>query len=162
LNPNQLARRRAHDREAQRNIRQRTQDHIEKLRAADTGVVRRSTKWQESRSCREKKYSARGGGRTSKGGAEWTFDSFMRIQSDSLQMVWGKLRDILINDQEKCATEEFIHLYCISININWPIRDVDVFCFDGAELRVTEAFATHATTLSNWSLDEPFQRRYPE
>ena len=89
-------------------------------------------------------------------------DSSMRIQSDSLQVVWGKLRDILINDQEKCATEEFIHLYCISININWPIRDVDVFCFDGAELRVTEAFATHATTLSNWSLDEPFQRRYPE
>jgi hypothetical protein len=89
-------------------------------------------------------------------------DSSMRIQSDSLQVVWGKLRDILINDQEKCATEEFIHLYCISININWPIRDVDVFCFDVAELRVTDAIATHVTTLSNWSLDEPFQRRYPE
>jgi hypothetical protein len=45
-------------------------------------------------------------------------DSSMGIQSDSLQVVWGKLRDILINDQEKYATEEFIHLYCISININ--------------------------------------------
>jgi hypothetical protein len=72
LNPNQLARKRAHDREAQRNIRQRTRGHIESLEA-DTRVVRRSAKWQESRSGGEKKYSARGGGRTSKGGAEWTF-----------------------------------------------------------------------------------------
>jgi len=31
LNPNQLVRKRAHDREAQRNIRQRTRDHIENL-----------------------------------------------------------------------------------------------------------------------------------
>jgi hypothetical protein len=63
----------------------------------------------------------------------------------------------LISDQEKYATEEFIQLYYIGININWPYRDVDVFCFDGVELRVTDAFAAHVTTLSNWSLTNHFR-----
>jgi hypothetical protein len=39
---------------------------------------------------------------------------------------------------------------------------MDVMVFEGSEVRVSDFFACHILELSNWSLDEPFQRRYPE
>lgn len=49
-----------------------------------------------------------------------------------------------------------------TININWPFRDVDIFIYQGTQAKVTDTFAAHALEISNWSLDEPFQMRYPE
>ena len=77
-------------------------------------------------------------------------------------MVWGKLRDIVINDQETYATDEFQLLYTCSLNINWPYRDQDILVFKGDEVRMTDIFMRHVNNQANWSLDEPFQRRYPE
>lgn len=77
-------------------------------------------------------------------------------------MVWGKLRDIMINDQEKYATEEFQHTYESNLNINWPYQDKDIFVFGGDRVGLTDVFTRHANNQANWSLDEPFQRRYPE
>jgi hypothetical protein len=34
--------------------------------------------------------------------------------------------------------------------------------FEGSEVRVSDLFACHILELANWSLDEPFQRKYPE
>ena len=79
-----------------------------------------------------------------------------------LQLAWGKLRDIVINNQERYATDEFQHTYAHSLNVNWPYRDMDVMVFEGSEVRVSDLFACHILELSNWSLDEPFQRKYPE
>jgi Domain of unknown function (DUF3425) len=78
------------------------------------------------------------------------------------QIVWGKLRDIVINNQERYATDEFQYTYAQSLNVNWPYRDMDVMVFEGSEVRVSDLFACHILELSNWSLDEPFQRKYPE
>lgn len=75
---------------------------------------------------------------------------------------WGRLKDIVINNQERYATDEFQHLYTCSLNINWPYRDKDILVFEGEEVRVTDDFARYVYTQSNWSLDEPFQRRYPD
>ncbi|CZR59834.1 uncharacterized protein PAC_09728 [Phialocephala subalpina] len=77
-------------------------------------------------------------------------------------MIWGKLRDIVINDQGKYATDEFQHLYASSLNVNWPYRDQDIVVFEGEEVRLTDGFVRHVNVQSNWSLDEPFQMRYPE
>jgi len=77
-------------------------------------------------------------------------------------MVWGKLRDIVINNQERYATDEFQHTYTHSLNVNWPYRDMDVMVFEGSEVRISDLFACHILDLSNWSLDEAFQRKYPE
>ncbi|PVH84517.1 hypothetical protein DL98DRAFT_584592 [Cadophora sp. DSE1049] len=76
--------------------------------------------------------------------------------------IWGKLRDVIIGDQEKYATEEFMNLYQNCISVNWPFRDEDILMFIGDEVRVTDAFVHHIETQANWSLSEPFQRRYPE
>ncbi|KAF8853094.1 hypothetical protein BDZ45DRAFT_599040 [Acephala macrosclerotiorum] len=80
----------------------------------------------------------------------------------STLMIWGKLRDIVINDQEKYATDEFQRVYTDSLNVNWPYLDQDILIFEGDEVRLTDAFVRHVNVQSNWSLDEPFQRRYPE
>ncbi|KAE8448070.1 hypothetical protein EG329_009835 [Mollisiaceae sp. DMI_Dod_QoI] len=80
----------------------------------------------------------------------------------SILVVWGNLRDIVINDQDNYATDEFQHLFTCSLNINWPYRDQDITIFEGDEARISDGFRTHIYTQSNWSLDEPFQRRYPE
>ncbi|KAH7407631.1 hypothetical protein BKA64DRAFT_693819 [Cadophora sp. MPI-SDFR-AT-0126] len=76
--------------------------------------------------------------------------------------IWGKLRDVIIGDQEKYATEEFMTLYQHCISVNWPFRDEDILMFVGEDVRVTDAFVRHIETQANWSLSESFQRRYPE
>lgn len=68
----------------------------------------------------------------------------------------------MIANQEKYATEEFQYLYTISINANWPYRSDNVVIFEGSDVRVYEGFARHVMQLENWSLDAPFQKRYPE
>jgi hypothetical protein len=75
---------------------------------------------------------------------------------------WPELRDIVIANQERYATEEFQFLYTISINVNWPYRSEDVLVFENGDVRACEAFARHVRRLENWSLDKPFQKRYPE
>ncbi|KAG4434474.1 hypothetical protein IFR05_010052 [Cadophora sp. M221] len=77
-------------------------------------------------------------------------------------VIWGTLRDVMIGDQQKYATEEFITTYQMCITVNWPFRDEDILVFVGEELRLTDAFIRHIDTQANWSLNEPFQRRYPE
>ena len=78
------------------------------------------------------------------------------------QIIWGKLRDKVIENQELYATDEFQYLYMRSLNVHWPFRGVDAFLSQGDEVTATDAFERHVRTLSNWSLDEPFARRYPE
>lgn len=80
----------------------------------------------------------------------------------SEQVIWGKLRDIVINDQETYATDEFQYLYTSSLNINWQYGDENILLFEGDEVRMTDVFTRHVNIQANWSLDEPFQRRYPE
>lgn len=75
---------------------------------------------------------------------------------------WPKLRDIVIANQKMYVTGEFQYLYTISANLNWPYRAADALVFVGDDVRPSEAFARHARQLANWSLDEPFQSRYPE
>ena len=75
---------------------------------------------------------------------------------------WPKLRDIVITNQERYATDEFKHLFTTSSNVNWPYRSDDIFFIVDGDIRVSEAFMKHARRLENWSLDRPFQNRYPE
>lgn len=78
------------------------------------------------------------------------------------QIPFGKLRDRIIANQDKYATDEFQELYSSSMSINWPKEPIDILVFDGNDVRVSDEFARHCTTLANWSLGEPFSRRYPE
>jgi len=78
------------------------------------------------------------------------------------QIAWGRLREIVINEQERYANEEFQHIFTTSINLNWPYREMDILSFEGNEVTLTPAFEAHVRNLSNWSLDEAFQMRYPE
>lgn len=77
-------------------------------------------------------------------------------------IVWGKLRDVVIENQELYATEEFQYICSSSLNINWPHKAMDAFQFVGDEVRVSEVFDKHVRNLGNWSLDAPFVTRYPE
>ena len=68
----------------------------------------------------------------------------------------------MINTQERYGTDEFLYIYMSSVNVNWPYRDIDILHFEGNEATLTPAFERHMRNLSNWSLDDAFQRWYPE
>lgn len=72
------------------------------------------------------------------------------------------MRDIVIGNQARYANDNFQHAYASSLNLNWPYHDMDALSFEGDEVKVSETFRRHALNLSNWSMDEPFQRAYPE
>ncbi|KAG0646715.1 hypothetical protein D0Z07_6183 [Hyphodiscus hymeniophilus] len=54
------------------------------------------------------------------------------------QMVFGKLRDRVIANQERYATEEFHALYLVSLNINWPRGPMDIFVIDGNDMSLLD------------------------
>jgi hypothetical protein len=78
------------------------------------------------------------------------------------QITFGKLRDRVIANQETYATEEFQVLYTASLRINWSKDPMDILVFEENDVRVSDEFARHCTTMANWSIGEPFSRRYPE
>jgi hypothetical protein len=47
------------------------------------------------------------------------------------QIVWPRLRDLVINEQERYGTDEFLYIYTSSVNVNWPYRDIDILHFEG-------------------------------
>ena len=78
------------------------------------------------------------------------------------QIPFGKLRDRVIANQDKFANDEFQTLYCVSLSLNWPRDPMDIFLLDGNDVKLSDEFVRHCTTLMNWTLGEPFSRRYPE
>ena len=78
------------------------------------------------------------------------------------QITFGKLRDRIIANQETYATEEFQALYVASLSLNWTKDPKDILVFEGNDVRASDAFARHCTTITNWSVGEPFSLRYPE
>ncbi|KAF7898594.1 hypothetical protein EAF00_005040 [Botryotinia globosa] len=82
------------------------------------------------------------------------------LWADSI--LWGKLKDRVIEKQDVYANEDFQNAYILCINANWPRPDLEAFRFEGDDIFITEEFENHIKTLSNWSLDERFAARYPE
>lgn len=83
-------------------------------------------------------------------------------------VVWPKLREKILDNQDLYETEEFQQVYTASLNLNWPYRDLDVLEVigdgrsAGSEVMASEQFRRHLFNLENWSLDKEFARRYPE
>jgi hypothetical protein len=78
------------------------------------------------------------------------------------QIPWGKLRDRIINNQEVYATDEFRHLFMVSLSVNWPYRPMDALVYQGDEVVMNPVFERHVNRLENWSLGPEFANRYPE
>ncbi|CAL3967577.1 unnamed protein product [Diplocarpon coronariae] len=77
-------------------------------------------------------------------------------------LTWGKMRNTVIDNQDKYATEEFRDLWRTAINLNWPYGENDILVLIGEEVRITDAFMRHLEHEANWSLNKSFQQRYPE
>ena len=73
-----------------------------------------------------------------------------------------KLRETVIANQEKYATEEFQFLFVQSLNANWPHGIEAALHWKDGDVMASKKFWDHTRNLANWSLDEPFQSRYPE
>lgn len=72
------------------------------------------------------------------------------------------LREVCIANQDKYCTEEFQYLLVASLNMNWPYGLQEALMWNGKDIKFREKFWDHARVLDNWSIDEPFQSRYPE
>lgn len=55
-----------------------------------------------------------------------------------------------------------MNLYQDCITVNWPFGKDNILVFGGEDVRMTDEFIRHVETQANWSLNLPFQRRYPE
>ncbi|QSZ36672.1 hypothetical protein DSL72_006553 [Monilinia vaccinii-corymbosi] len=82
------------------------------------------------------------------------------IWADSI--LWGKLKDKVIENPDLYANEEFQDAYILGISVNWTRPEAETFRWEGNDIFITEEFENHIKTLSNWSLDERFAARYPE
>ena len=71
-------------------------------------------------------------------------------------------REAVIANQERYCTEEFPYLCAVSLNMNWPHGLREALIWNGKDFRFRKEFWDHAQLMENWSLDEPFQSRYPE
>lgn len=72
------------------------------------------------------------------------------------------LREMCVADQERYCTEEFQYLLVASLNMNWPHGIEEALVWDGKDIKFRDEFWEHARVLDNWTVDEPFQSRYPE
>ena len=77
-------------------------------------------------------------------------------------MGWPKLREKCIQNQEKYCTEEFQYMVIQSVNVHWPHGVQAALRRVKGGFTVTKEFWDHTRIMDNWSLDEPFQSRYPE
>lgn len=73
-----------------------------------------------------------------------------------------KLRDVVIANQEKYATEEFQFLFVASLNCNWPHGLEAALSWKDGDVTVSQQFWDHTRDVAHWSLDDPFASRYPE
>lgn len=73
------------------------------------------------------------------------------------------MREFVIANQEDYATEEFQYKFVESLNINWPYGlDAALMWTKDGDVKVSKRFWDHTRDFANFTLDEPFQRRYPE
>lgn len=80
-------------------------------------------------------------------------------------VLWGGLREAMIDQQEVYATEEFQRVYFDSLRlINWPYQPLDGLVTDPqtGHVGLTDALMAHAMNGANWRLSEAFAQRYPE
>ncbi|KAH7330459.1 hypothetical protein BKA65DRAFT_480603 [Rhexocercosporidium sp. MPI-PUGE-AT-0058] len=105
------------------------------------------------------------------------YETYSRIPSHSIPClsqrtvpheVWicglgsPKLREVVIANQERYCTEDFIYSFILSINCNWK-RDIkDAICWGRDGVTVSKDFWDHCNILDNWSFDRPFSTSYPE
>ncbi|KAF5008978.1 hypothetical protein FDECE_4774 [Fusarium decemcellulare] len=80
-------------------------------------------------------------------------------------VLWGGLRDAMIERQDVYATEEFQRVYFDSLRlVNWPYQPLDGLVTDPqtGHVGLTDALMAHAMSGTNWRLSETFAQRYPE
>ncbi|KAI8666724.1 hypothetical protein NCS57_00898600 [Fusarium keratoplasticum] len=80
-------------------------------------------------------------------------------------VLWGGLREAMIDQQGAYATEEFQRVYFDSLRlINWPYQPLDGLVTDPqtGHVGLTDALMAHAMNGANWRLSEAFAQRYPE
>ncbi|KAF5679817.1 hypothetical protein FHETE_708 [Fusarium heterosporum] len=80
-------------------------------------------------------------------------------------LLWGSLRDAVIERQDLYATDEFLRVYFDALRlVNWHCQPLDSLVTDPrtGHVGLTDAFMVHAMNGSNWRLNATFAQRYPE
>ena len=73
-----------------------------------------------------------------------------------------KLREVVIANQEKYCTEDFMYSFILGLNCNWKRGIEEAICWGRDGVSVTKDFWDHCNLLDNWSMGKPFTDRYPE
>ncbi|KAF4976832.1 hypothetical protein FZEAL_6573 [Fusarium zealandicum] len=80
-------------------------------------------------------------------------------------VLWGRLREAMLDRQDLYATEEFQRVYFDALRlVNWPYAPLDGLVTDPqtGHVGLTDAFMAHAMNGANWRLSDVFAQRYPE
>lgn len=75
---------------------------------------------------------------------------------------WPLLRDFMIMNQALYCNEEFQYMMVHSLNCNWPYGTEAAMKRTREGFTITKDFWDHIRIMDNWTLEEPFQSRYPE
>ncbi|TVY73466.1 hypothetical protein LSUE1_G005125 [Lachnellula suecica] len=73
-----------------------------------------------------------------------------------------RLREVIVENQERYDTEDFQFLFVESLNVNWPHGIEAALTWTDGDVFISKQFWDHTRNFENWSMNEPFQSRYPE
>lgn len=80
-------------------------------------------------------------------------------------LLWGPLRDAVIQRPEVYANADFRQLYNTSLRlVDWTGGPSQALVpdYSSGAIYVTQSFVNHVLNIGNWALEERFFRRYPE
>lgn len=75
---------------------------------------------------------------------------------------WPKLRDLVINDQERYGSLEFQRDYAENVSINFHYPPAKAVTLIDGQLRISELLQRHIADLNTASMRRPFADKYPE
>jgi hypothetical protein len=75
---------------------------------------------------------------------------------------WGRFRDKIINNQDRCDNMEFQNMYAQKLCVNWPYDPIKALAFENGAICISEEMDKHMGDLENISMKKDFIDKYPE
>ncbi|CAG8981359.1 hypothetical protein HYALB_00012957 [Hymenoscyphus albidus] len=75
---------------------------------------------------------------------------------------WGKVREMMIENQERYDNPEFQNDYASNLSVNFPHDPMKALIFEDGQIMVSPLMERHLSDINNMSMKKPFADKYPE
>lgn len=75
---------------------------------------------------------------------------------------WGKVREMMIENQDRYDNPEFQNDYASNLSVNFPHDPMKALIFEDGQIMVSPLMERHLSDINNMSMKKPFADKYPE